>query len=175
MRHPVKTKLLIAALAAFFLVPAAYIVFGIGGRTAPPLTDDGSKVKHPACVTADGRECDGRGLTLTAENVTPSGCTLRFAKGAGAWQGEACTGTWFRLDVPQNKLWAPLPTPDGTAWNAIAVLLPAEGEETAADIGWTGLYGELPAGRYRIVKEVVDVTAPGEFETLYYCAYFEID
>jgi len=175
MRHPVKTKLLIAALAAFLLVPASYILFGREGKTPPPMTDDGSKVSRPACENAvSGGGTLDWGLTAAVEDVTPVSCTLRLTQSGGI-AGELTTGEWFRIDVPQNKLWAPLTTlREDVSWNAIAHIVPPDGEITL-DEQWESLYGALPAGRYRLVKDVLDVTAPGTFDKMYYYAYFEIE
>lgn len=37
------------------------------------------------------------------------------------------------------------------------------------DVDWEWLYGKLPAGEYRIVKDILTVDSPGDYEafTLY--------
>ena len=40
--------------------------------------------------------------------------------------------------------------------------------------GWKTLYGELPAGKYRLGKSVYDWRKPGDYDKKMYYAYFEI-
>lgn len=66
--------------------------------------------------------------------------------------GEEWTyGTYYHLEVELDGAWYVLPAFSGYVFNDIAMLLPA-GEEQQ-EIYWLAPYGELPAGRYRLVAE----------------------
>ena len=45
---------------------------------------------------------------------------------------------------------------------------------TVWEIDWNWLYGELPAGKYRIGKEIMDFRGTGDYDTSIYFAEFEI-
>ena len=42
-------------------------------------------------------------------------------------------------------------------------------------VDWSNLYGQLPAGRYRLSKQITDLRAPGDYDQSLYWAYFEIE
>jgi hypothetical protein len=42
-------------------------------------------------------------------------------------------------------------------------------------VDWEWLYGNLDNGEYRIVKNVLDFKAPGDFDTHYLAAEFRVD
>ena len=43
------------------------------------------------------------------------------------------------------------------------------------EINWEWLYGQLPAGKYRVGKEIMDFKGPGDFEKAVYYAEFVIE
>lgn len=47
-------------------------------------------------------------------------------------------------------------------------------ERVAWEIKWENLYGELPAGTYRIVKPISDFRGSGDYDTEECWAAFEI-
>lgn len=59
------------------------------------------------------------------------------------------------------------------AWEDVAYIL-SDGQTTIITTQWSLMYGELPAGSYRIVKEVMDYRAPGDCDTYYLATEFEI-
>ena len=42
------------------------------------------------------------------------------------------------------------------------------------EVNWEWLYGELPVGKYRIGKQIMDWRAPGDYDTVLYYAEFEL-
>ena len=46
--------------------------------------------------------------------------------------------------------------------------------ETEWEVNWTRLYGELPAGTYRIGKSIMDFRGTGDYDTKTYYAGFDI-
>ena len=53
-------------------------------------------------------------------------------------------------------------------------LIIKENDSTEIGAGWSDLYGELPAGKYRIGKDVDDFRKTADYDTKMYYAYFEI-
>lgn len=66
-------------------------------------------------------------------------------------------GNAFRIDKKENGKWISLKTLDGKEWTEVNWNLPAyyvdEHDRLEMDIGWKDLYGALPNGEYRIVKD----------------------
>ena len=100
-----------------------------------------------------------------------------------AWEGaveimnhsgkELQTGQDCDIQVQVDGKWYRLEQRHDGAWMAIAYSLP-DGETTVIGINWSNIYGELPAGSYRIVKKVMDYHAPGDYDTYYLATEFEI-
>ena len=117
---------------------------------------------------------DAWGLTLTAKDVTPTGCTVVFTQSGGNPTGELDTGVYFELEQYKNGEWTAVKTlRDDISW--VDVAFPIDKNSSREfEVGWSERYGELPAGKYRIGKDVDDWRAPGDYDTKMYYAYFEI-
>lgn len=120
---------------------------------------------------------DEWGLTLTAKDVTPTSCTIVFTQSGGNPTGELETGSPFKLEQYKNGKWAAveiLPHEYDIAWTAEAWVI---GENKSIEFSekWNLLYGELPAGKYRIGKDIMDFRKSGDYDRKMYYAYFEID
>ena len=117
---------------------------------------------------------DEWGLTLTAKDVTPAGCTLVFTQSGGNPTGELNSGSPFTLERYKNGQWTEVEkiiqefdwTDEGWIIN----------NDTSTEFKhvWSDIYGELSAGKYRISKSVHDWRAPGDYDEKMYYAYFEI-
>ena len=120
---------------------------------------------------------DPWGLTLTAKDVTPAGCTVVFTQSGGDPTGELETGSPFNLEQYKNGEWTEVktiyPDDDPIAWTAAAYIIGANGLSEMKE-GWADIYGELPAGKYRIGKDVMDFRKTADYDTKMYYAYFEI-
>ncbi|MDE6709036.1 MAG: hypothetical protein K2J76_00945, partial [Oscillospiraceae bacterium] len=117
---------------------------------------------------------DEWGLTLTAKDVTPTGCTVVFTQSGGNPTGELNTGVYYELEQYKNGKWTAVKTlRDDIGWLDVALII-KENDSTEIGAGWSERYGELPAGKYRIGKDVDDWRAPGDYDTKMYYAYFEI-
>ena len=120
---------------------------------------------------------DEWGLTLTAKDVTPTSCTIVFTQSGGNPTGELETGSPFKLEQYKNGKWTDvdeLPHEYDLAWTAEAWVI-GENMSTEFPEKWNLLYGELPAGKYRISKEIYDWRKPGDSDRKTYYAYFKID
>ena len=116
---------------------------------------------------------DEWGLTLTVKDVDPAGCTVVFTQSGGNITGELQSGTYFTIEEYKNDQWKELDTLPGGVWDDLGWIINND-ESTEFENDWQWLYGELPAGRYRISKTVHDWWAPGEYDEKIYYAYFEI-
>lgn len=118
------------------------------------------------------------GVTLSVRDVTPTGLTLVFTQSGGAPTGELQTGSPFWLEKYVGGVWEPvpeLPVEDGVgrAWNSIAYLIPMN-DSVEREVNWQYLYGEIPAGTYRIGKEIMDFRESGDYDQRNYYAEFSI-
>ena len=111
------------------------------------------------------------GVTLTAENVTSKGLTLVCKQSGGEDVAELTTGSPYVIEKLDGEDWVEVPyAPQeyDVVWDMMAYLIRAE-NTTTWDVNFEWLYGELPAGEYRIGKEISNFRGPGENEkeTLY--------
>lgn len=119
------------------------------------------------------------GLTLVVENVTSTGLTLVVTQEGGNPTGELNTGEPYRLIVLTDGTWKKveeLPLPegvDGRGWNSMAYILP-KGETRKFDINWEWMFGELPSGTYRLIKEFMDFRGTADYDTFEYWVEFNI-
>jgi len=119
------------------------------------------------------------GLTLSIKNVTSTGLTLVVTQDGGNPTGELQTGEPYRLITLADGTWKnveELPLPEGVdarGWNSIAYLLP-KGETREFEISWEWIFGELPSGTYRLIKEFMDFRETAEYDTFEYWVEFTI-
>ncbi len=124
-------------------------------------------------------ECGGDpwGLTLAAEDVTRSGCTVVFSQSGGCPTGELMTGSYYVVEKKEGDEWVSLPFAVGDevniGWTDEGYILPM-GEDREFVINWEWLYGELSDGTYRIGKDVMDFRETGDYDKEMYYAQFDI-
>lgn len=120
------------------------------------------------------------GITLSVKDVTPSGLTLVVAQSGGEPTGYLQTGEPYCLFALVGETWKAveeLPLPegvDGYGWNSLAYNIPME-SSTEFEIDWSWIYGELPAGKYRLKKEFVDFRKTADYITVTYTVEFTIE
>lgn len=116
------------------------------------------------------------GITLTIEKITPTSATLKCVQSNGEPTGELHTGSWYILEnwTPENG-WKEMPyIIDGEiGWEDIAWIIPLN-DTIEWEIDWGWLYGTMPAGKYRIGKEITDFRSAGDYDTEIVYAEFEI-
>ena len=116
------------------------------------------------------------GVTLEATEVTSKGMTLVCHQSGGENVVELSTGSFYTLQRQDKKKWVDvdtLPQEGEIAWDALAWRIKLD-DSTNWDIAWGWLYGELPAGTYRIGKEIMNFRVPGDFDTMMCYAEFTI-
>lgn len=144
--------------------------------TVPTETTAPATYAVPSAAEMPGNDSNADwGLTLTAENVKSTNCTLRYTQSSGAPTGELQTGAYFSVEVYDGE-WKPatnLHADEEIGWNAIAYLIPMN-SETEMPEDWSFLHGPLMPGWYRIGKEIMDFRGPGDYDKAMFYAYFEI-
>ena len=114
------------------------------------------------------------GITLIAENITPTGMTIKCTQSGGKPTGELQTGSWYVLEKwTKEKGWQQAPCFAEVVWTEEAWMIPAGGI-CQWEMDWKGLYGVLPSGKYRIGKNIMDFRGSGDYDTALYYAEFEI-
>ncbi len=122
---------------------------------------------------------DKWGITLYAEDITNIGLTLNIEQ-FGRVDKELLTGRSFDLERNRNGNWAPVTAVNSEiAWNDIAYII-KKNDVTEIKTNWKAMYGELPAGYYRLTKEIIqsdesEADDKKTFESEVYTVYFVIE
>jgi len=127
-------------------------------------------------TSSTNASADEWGLKLTAMDISQTGLTLV----ATNWNDEeGCTletGSYFLLERYSDGKWEEvemLIEKDDLAWTEEAWTLEEEGN-TEWEVDWNWLYGELPAGSYRIGKEMMYFRGTGDVDKKMYYANFDL-
>ena len=114
------------------------------------------------------------GLTFTANDVTPTSCTVVLTQSGGNPTGDLEMSVYYEFEQYKNGEWTAVKMlRNDISWVDAAIII-NKNDSREFKVVWQSLYGELPAGKYRIGKEVDDYRAPGDYDTKMYYAYFEI-
>ena len=107
--------------------------------------------------------------------VTPGISTaLVCSQSGGEITGELQCGSDYSLLVNSNGVWNAVPyLVDEVAWTSEAYYIPMN-DSIEFELKWERLYGELPAGTYRVVKGFMDFRGTGDYDTETYHTEFEI-
>lgn len=151
---------------------------GAGRDAGARQDEDAETAGHPENgEEAEAGQEDEWGLTLRAESVGATGCTIVFIQHGGAPTGELTSGTWYRIEKKEGDEWVEMPYAQGIGdeigWNDVAWCIPDEGSVSFEE-NWGFLYGELPSGNYRIVKEIMDFRGTGDYDKKWYYAEFSL-
>lgn len=164
----------------YLLILASLIIFTSCTQNSIDGISEDKNINLPAETEseseAESTETDTFGLTLSVKDVTSTGLTLVFTQKGGNPKGTLEIGEQYSLDVWDGSLWESVPYKPSEydiAWHAIAYII-AEGKDSEFSINWEYLYGELPAGNYRISKEVSDFVVANNYDKHTYYAEFEI-
>ena len=132
--------------------------------------------KHETDCLAENPDSVDYGLNMTVKDVTNTGMTLVFAQSGGSPAGELRTGSEFSLERKEDGYWKPVETvipEDEITWT-MEVYEIAKGGMLEMGIVWTGIYGELESGVYRVRKPIMDYKGPGDYDTNSLWQEFEI-
>ena len=99
-------------------------------------------------------------VTMTVSGVTPTGAVVTI---------QDCNpepfvyGEWYVIEQEKDGLWYEVKTKlNDYGFNEIGWLTDENGTLTM-DVDWAWLYGELPAGQYRILKQAGTQLIDAEF------------
>lgn len=97
---------------------------------------------------------DNWGLTLRADYVTPTGLSLYITSDGSAADYDVTTGTYFKLYKMNGDTAEELELVNGSAtFTSLGLTVNTyKNAVTKFDASWQRLYGELPAGTYKIEK-----------------------
>ena len=142
-------------------------LWGCSARTAEP----------PADLPDHGHTGDADwGLTLSVEDVTPTGLTLVMTQKGGTPPEGIIYGYFFWLEAWEDGRWQDvpqLPEAEEVAWTDPAFTLPL-GTSTDEAFNWDWRYGELPPGTYRICRTFTDDQVSSHPEQGFYWAVFTL-
>lgn len=115
------------------------------------------------------------GITLEAENITPTGLTIVCTQSGGEPTGELQTGGYYFLEKwTQKNGWQLVPCFAEITWAEEAWIIPIN-DTCQWEVNWKGIYGELSGGKYRIGKIIEDFRGSEDFDTATYYAEFYIE
>lgn len=138
-----------------------------------------STTNYSETVSADTGFPDW-GLALSVKNVSSTGLTLVVIQSGGTPKGELMTGEAYRLITLVDNTWQiveELPLPDGVdgrSFNSIGYLIQKD-EIREFDIDWNWIFGELPKGTYRLLKEFMDISETANYDSFEYWVEFVIE
>ena len=93
----------------------------------------------------------GSQVTMTVSQVTPAGAVVTIQDDN---REPFVYGEWFRIEREKDGVWYEVKTKiSNYGFNEIGWLTDESGELTMT-VNWEWLYGKLPAGQYRILKQV---------------------
>lgn len=123
------------------------ILTGCGGEPAQPTqTQQSTQVEN---------------VTIQISDISPSGATLVITD---TNPEPYLYGEWYKIQKLTDGQWQDVPhVIDNYAFTAIGYI-PDENGEVKFTINWEWLYGTLPAGTYRIFKEVNQQEISIEFQ-----------
>jgi len=113
------------------------------------------------------------GVTLSVKEASPSKLTVIFQN---QLRKEFTYGAWFMIEQYDETLkeWVPVEPICEYAFVSVAYPLKAA-KETEQEIKFDWLYGKLETGKYRVIKDVLDVKSPGDFDQYWLMAEFTIE
>ena len=133
-------------------------VLALAGCTsdADPL----SAQENPSATSNNGEQANGAtpadwGITLKAKNVTPTGLTIECEQSGGENVAELQTGSDYIIQTQKDGEWLNVEYLLDVIWTLEAWGIPKDSTITW-NVKWEGLYGKLPAGTYRIGKEIMN-------------------
>lgn len=134
-----RKKLCIAALAVMLIVTAA------GCRSH---TD----AEYPWSITKStmDEKSENEHIVMQLADDTPAATGARFTL-HNTGEQDISFGSEYAILIYVNDAWYDIEIGD-VDWTGELITVEAGGAYTA-ELDWSSVYGELPAGRYRIVKE----------------------
>ena len=100
-------------------------------------------------------------VTLTVSDVTPTGATVTIQDSN---PDPFVYGTWYQIEREKDGIWYEVKTKiTNYGFDEIGWLTDDQGQLTMT-VDWEWLYGKLPGGHYRILKEAGGQIISAEFD-----------
>ena len=138
-----------------------------------------STVIQGEVVWFSDEEAPNWGITLSAQDVSSTGLTLIINQSDRELLGDLFVGESYRLAVLTGDTWRlvdelPLQEDESArSWPSIANVI-SEGSSMKFDIRWNLIYGELPVGTYRLIKEISGLKDAENYGSFEYWVEFTI-
>ncbi len=118
------------------------------------------------------------GIKLSAQDVTCSGMKLICEHSGTASSGSLTTGSYYVIERLKGKDWLRVSYKElgewEVGWDDVAYTIRENGA-VDWEINWEWLYGDLPAGQYRIGREIMNSNETGSYEKAIFYAEFTIE
>ena len=153
-------------LCSLVFMAISVAILSACGSDKIPEPKDWESTNYETVNTLDGVAMNveegtvsSKGLTITFENNTDKRCLYSED---------------FLLEKKIEGKWYQVPFVPGATYgfNEPGYELNSQSEWT---VDWEWLYGSLDTGEYRIVKGVLDVRKPGDYDEYYLTAEFKLD
>ena len=120
-------------------------------------------------------EANDWGLSLSVKNVASAGATLVISQSSGSPSGELWYGPAYKIQSLNGDTWEDVPyvTEADVEWTEEIYMVEMD-TDCEIVLSWDWLYGNLPEGQYRIVKEFMDFRSSGDYDKENYYADFDI-
>ena len=122
---------------------------------------------------SDSAEKPDWGITMTAENVTPTGCTVVYTQSGGTAAGGLLTSYEFFITKQEKTGWKSLPVQMQVDIVSLPLWITKDGV-TRWEVGWEAVYGPLAPGNYRICQTVEHEVDGPNYEKQPFWAEFTI-
>lgn len=118
-------------------------------------------------------QLDDVNMVAIDETISPTGLTLLFENETGT---EFTYGEAYILEERIDEEWFEVPIQSGLDYAFVDIGHTLSGNASAESaVDWEWLFGAIDPGEYRIIKEVMDVRAPGDYDTYPLSAEFIIE
>ena len=111
------------------------------------------------------------GVSLTAESITPAGG--EFVLSNESAEPYSYTG-WYALNMRTDEGWGNMKSTDDSLIFTLLLQKLYMLDSYTLSYNWSNAFGELPAGEYRLVKEIVPYEGNSVEEAFYVTCEFTI-
>ncbi len=119
---------------------------------------------------------DDWGIKLSGKSITATRMTITISQQDGSPTGELMTNSFYTIEKLTNNEWIEVepivPKEEITFTDeAFPILM---NQTTELNLDWTGFYGALPEGKYRVGKEITDFRQTSDYDTKMYYVMFDL-
>ena len=147
----------------------------VGGCSAPTAQTT-TTVTETITAAPESVKAEDWGVTMRLEKEKPTGVELILDRSGSDKTDEIMCGSDYVLEQKVDGEWKAVPQKDPdmmVAWTAEAYTIPAGGEHRFT-YDWDWLYGSLPAGEYRVGKNIMLFRGTGDYDNQMLYAEFAV-